>query len=385
MASDGPNDTINTSINATKTFEALANDGGGVHFGQVNQPGRGRTWSVGNGSITYEPGANVTGADVFTYTAYDANGALYTATVSVAITGTPTAVEARDDSVTTSEDTPLWLAPAANDANSAGGPWVNVTLMDLPQHGSAMLGTDGSVTYTPALDWSGTDTFTYSSSDATTSDSATVSITVNPVADVPRPLDDAVLINQGEMAEIDILANDLDPDGGQFDAVAVGQAQVGTATWDPGARMLNYSAPADFAGMDQFTYTVENRTGQATATVLVTVNGAPAANPDLVQVTAGSRTAIDVLSNDTDPESGTLHVIKVGKATAGKVSLAEDSGTVSYRPATGQTGEATFSYTIADDAGNTSDGVVTVTIVAAGNGAPVATNDEFLVGINSPG
>ncbi|HQY30591.1 MAG TPA: Ig-like domain-containing protein, partial [Thermomicrobiales bacterium] len=107
--------------------------------------------------------------------------------------------------------------------------------------------------------------------------------------------------------------------------------------------------------------------------------------PDLVQVTAGSRTAIDVLSNDTDPESGTLHVIKAGKATAGRVSLAEDSGTVSYRPATGQTGEATFSYTIADDAGNTSDGVVTVTIVAAGNGAPLATNDEFLVGINSPG
>ena len=94
-ADPGPNDAISTEINTVVTFEALANDPNVDHFGMVNQPAHGQTWSVGNGTISYFPAANYVGFDAFSYAAFDSAGVEYTATVTVTVNGSPTAVATR--------------------------------------------------------------------------------------------------------------------------------------------------------------------------------------------------------------------------------------------------------------------------------------------------
>ena len=65
--------------------------------------------------------------------------------------------------------------------------------MDNPTNGTLVLNSDGSFTYTPNADFSGTDTFTYFANDGTANSNlaATVTITVNPVNDLPTADDDA--------------------------------------------------------------------------------------------------------------------------------------------------------------------------------------------------
>src|SRR4051812_12496980 len=185
-AQSAPADLLSTTINTTVSYDALANDGKDVHFGEVAQPAHGQTWSVGNGQISYLPAANYVGSDAFTYTAFGATGVAYTAAVSVTVEGTPTAVSTRDDQVSAQEDTPNWIAPLANDAVGPDGGYLTLTVDKAPRHGELTEQGDGSVIYTPIPDWHGTDSFTYTATDGITAAPGEVNITVVPVADLPK-------------------------------------------------------------------------------------------------------------------------------------------------------------------------------------------------------
>ena len=78
-------------------------------------------------------------------------------------------------SFSTDEDTPRAVALSASDAN---GDALSYTVVAQPSHG-ALTGTAPSLTYTPAANYNGPDSFTYKASDNNTdSNVATVSITV---------------------------------------------------------------------------------------------------------------------------------------------------------------------------------------------------------------
>jgi hypothetical protein len=73
----------------------------------------------------------------------------------------------------------------ANDTDSDGD-LLTAIPVDSPTNGTLVLNSDGSFTYTPNLNFNGTDLFTYMANDgASDSDVATVTITVNPVVDPP--------------------------------------------------------------------------------------------------------------------------------------------------------------------------------------------------------
>ncbi|MER9758452.1 Ig-like domain-containing protein [Mesorhizobium sp. M0138] len=72
--------------------------------------------------------------------------------------------EAARDTLETSESTRAAVAALANDADPDGDP-IKVTAVGEPQHGTAEVGPDGSIVYTPAERFSGSDTFTYTVSD----------------------------------------------------------------------------------------------------------------------------------------------------------------------------------------------------------------------------
>lgn len=89
-----------------------------------------------------------------------------------------------DPSVETNEDTPVNINVLANDRVVEGGT-MSIASVTTPGNGTAVIA-GGMVTYTPNTNWSGTDTFEYTISDGLGgSDTATVTVTVNPVNDDP--------------------------------------------------------------------------------------------------------------------------------------------------------------------------------------------------------
>src|SRR5207245_2067035 len=157
--------------------------------------GRGSVALNPDGAITYTPAANFHGTDAFTYRGRNSEGEARNATAMVRVRAANDAPVAGDDAATTEEDHPVTLTAAAllgNDADVDGDP-LRVLTVGEAQNGLTRVNPDGSVTYTPGLDFAGNDQFTYTVSDGHEGNATgTVSITVTPADDPPVVTADAV-------------------------------------------------------------------------------------------------------------------------------------------------------------------------------------------------
>jgi len=234
---------------------------------------------------SYTPPAGFSGVDTFTYDATDgiavSNRATVTVTVGAQANNPPVAV---DDAYTTDEDTVLNVAAPGvleNDSDPDGDP-ITAVLQTGPANGSLALLGDGSFTYTPNPDFNGVDSFTYVANDGELdSNVATVTITVQPVNDAPIANDDAATTTVDTPVDIDVLANDVDPDGDVLSINSFDATSANGGTVSCGATCL-YTPPAGFSGVDTFTYDatdgieVSNR-----ATVTITVQAVAAIEAEI--------------------------------------------------------------------------------------------------------
>src|SRR5206468_2449631 len=133
-----------------------------------------------------------------------------------------------DDSYTTPEDTQLTVsAPGvlANDSD-VDGDALSAALVSNPTHGRSEERRVGTVGYMPALNFNGTDSFTYKASDGQAqSDVATVTIAVTPLNDAPLAAnDDSYTTPEDTQLTVSapgVLANDSDADGDALSAALV--------------------------------------------------------------------------------------------------------------------------------------------------------------------
>ena len=141
-----------------------------------------------------------------------------------------------------------------------------------PDHGSAGIATDcSSVTYAPALDYAGPDTFTILASDGAVATSATVTVVVAPVEDIPVAVADRTTTAPGNGVHIDVTANDRDAESGHLVVVAVSTPANGSAVVNTSGTVTYTPAPG-FVGVDSFSYEVCDPAGScATGVVEVTV------------------------------------------------------------------------------------------------------------------
>src|SRR5205823_651571 len=134
--------------------------GGTLSFAKTTDPGHGTVTVNADGSFTYTPAANYHGADSFTYTVNNASAAgRASQTVSITVSAVPD-LTANDDSFSTSEDAVLSDSVATNDTTTSGGTLSFAKTTD-PGHGTVTVNADGSFTYTPAANYHGADSFTY--------------------------------------------------------------------------------------------------------------------------------------------------------------------------------------------------------------------------------
>src|SRR5204863_501941 len=147
-------------------------------------------------SVSYTPAANYNGADSFTYTIGDGNGGTASATVSVDVTSVNDNPVATADSATVAEDSGATaISVLANDnAGPDAGETLSVTAVTQGAHGSVTF-TATNVSYTPAANYNGADSFTYTIGDGNGGTAtATVSVTVTSVNDNPVGVNDAATV-----------------------------------------------------------------------------------------------------------------------------------------------------------------------------------------------
>src|SRR5205814_5446608 len=135
----------------------------------------------GAGGFTYTPDADFNGTDDFTYQVSDGHGGTSSATVSITVNPVNDAPVAHGGTLATDEDAPGNVTVTATDVD---GDALMFGVVDGPAHGTltSFNADTGAYTYQPAANYNGPDQFTFRASDGNlNSDTAIVSITVNPV------------------------------------------------------------------------------------------------------------------------------------------------------------------------------------------------------------
>lgn len=99
----------------------------------------------------------------------------------------------------------------------------------------------------------------------------------------PTATADSASTTQNNPVVIDVLSNDIDPDGvfPKNSLVIISGPLSGTAAQNPATGLVTYRPAADFVGVDTFTYNVTDIEGKTTNTVTVnvTVNADPSSTP----------------------------------------------------------------------------------------------------------
>ncbi len=388
---DAPNavdDTATVAEDSGSTqINVLSNDydidGDTLSITGVTAPTHGSS-SFSASYVFYTPTANYNGPDGFTYTISDGHGGIDTATVSLTITPVNDAPVATNDTATVIEDSVTnTINVRANDVDIDGDPLTIISVTQ-PAHGSSTF-TSSLVTYTPAANYSGSDSFTYTISDGNGgTDSATVFITVTPVNDPPVAFDDVATVPEDSISySINARANDFDVDGDMLTIVSVTQPSHGSASTN-GTRVF-YSPSLNYFGSDSFTYTIsDGQGGTDTAAIIITVtsiNDPPVAVNDTVTVAEDStNNLINARANDFDIENDPLTIISVTQPSHGTSSTS--SGFVFYTPAANYNGQDSFTYTISDGNGGIDIGTIFITVTPM-NDPPNAVDDTATVAEDS--
>ena len=429
------NDAVTTTENSTVSGSVFVDNGSGSDSDPDGDPitvaavngtaagvgagvagSNGGTFTINaDGSYSFVPGtsfddlaAGQTRTTSVSYTISDGQGGTSTATVVVTVTGQNDAPVAVNDMFATNEDTPVTFDVRSNDSDVDGGT-ITVTQINgqniasggsvAVTGGTVTLNGDGTLTFTPAPDFNGSPSFTYTISDGQGGTATgTVNGTVNPVQDPPVAANDAFATDEDTAATFDVRGNDSDPDGDALSVTQINGMNIvpgssvtvtgGTVTLNADGT-LTFTPAANFYGSPSFTYTIsDGHGGTATATVNGTVNPVqdpPVAVNDAFTTNEDTAVTFDVRGNDSDPDGDALSVTQINgtnivpggsvAVTGGTVTL-NANGTLTFTPTPNFNGSPSFAYTISDGQGGSATATVNGTVVAV-NDAPVANDDTF--------
>src|SRR3989344_2887997 len=222
-----------------------------------------------DGSFTYQPNQNFDSIDSFTYVATNGTHNSNNATVTLFVNPINDAPIAQNDTASTPEDTPVTIPVLNNDFDVDDDFFI---INSITQGTNGTITTNGTtVTYTPNLDFNGTDSFVYTISDGILTDNATVYVTVGLVNDAPIAQNDTATTLENTPIIISVLHNDSDVDSDLLTINSITQGSNGTITTN--GTTITYTPHLNFTGTDSFTYTISDgvhTSNSAMVTVIVT-------------------------------------------------------------------------------------------------------------------
>ncbi|NPC57317.1 cadherin-like domain-containing protein [Caenimonas soli] len=311
-----------------------------------------------DGTWSFTPAADFNGTVSFSYTISDGtamtpgSASLLVTPVNDAPSTTPVALPA------VSEDSPaITITPTQLLANAGDVDGDTLTVSGLAaSSGSLTANADGTWSFTPAADFTGTVSFSYSVSDGTAAVAGSASLTVTPVNDAPTSAPVTLPAISEDSAAIiitptQLLANAADVDGDTLTVSGLAASSGSLAANADGT--WSFTPAADFNGMVSFSYRVSDgvATAAGSASLQVTaVNDAPTTAPLTLPPAAEDSAVIipptQLLANAGDVDGDTLTVS--GLAASSGSLIANADGTWSFTPAADFNGTVSFSYSVSD-------------------------------------
>ncbi len=331
------------------------------------------------GAYTYNPATNYNGTDTFNYTVSDGVATSTPATITITVTAVNDAPVASNASFSTAEDTAATKTLPGTDVDNAS---LTYAISTPPAHGTitGFVAATGAYTYTPATNYSGQDSLSYTVSDGTAiSAPATVSITVTAVNDAP-------VASAGSFSTAeDTATNKTLPAGtdveGQTLTYAISTPPThGTITnLNATTGAYTYTPATNYNGTDTFVYVASDGTATsapAAITITVTaVNDAPVASN--ASFSTAEDTAATKTLPGTDVDNASLtYAITTPPAHGTITNLNTATGAYTYTPATNYNGPDSLNYTVSDGVATSTPATITITVTAV-NDAPAASNGSF--------
>lgn len=251
---------------------------------------------TGNWLCRYTPNTNFAGSDSFTYRTNDGTVNSNTSTVSITVlplNDAPTLTGPL--AISTAEDTAKAFNLVAG--SDVDGDTLSYVVTTGPANGTLVcpVATAVACTYTPNLNYNGTDSFVYRVTDGTlNSATVTASITVTAVNDAPLVAADQSLTTRDNFSYSFTIdpGNDVDTAQGTLTYKLISGPATGTLSncISTGAyssdRTCSYIAPVQFDGSVSFTYLVYDGAldSATTATITIDVNDETPTTPNLSAV-----------------------------------------------------------------------------------------------------
>ncbi|MBI2314517.1 S8 family serine peptidase [Candidatus Daviesbacteria bacterium] len=179
------NKSVNEGSELTFTAEADDEEGGTLTFSLIGAP-TGATINSSTGTFSWTP-TEAQGPNTYTFTisVSSSTGTNVSEEIVVTVNEVNIAPVASGSTQTTDEDTAKVITLSATDADLPANT-LTYSIVAGPSHGSLSAVSGNSVTYTPAANYNGSDSFTFRVNDGSVnSNTATINITVNAVNDAP--------------------------------------------------------------------------------------------------------------------------------------------------------------------------------------------------------
>lgn len=291
---------------------------------------------------------------------------------------------ANDQSISTNEDAVHFFTADASDTD---GDNLNLQILSAPSKGSVG-GSIPNLFYNPHPNANGSDSFTYRVTDPFgAQDTATVSVTINPLNDAPVANAQSVTLTEEDPAtNITLAGSDVDGNSLSYSVESNPTKGVLGGT----APNLTYTPNANAFGADSFTFSVNDGSVNSNiATVSITINGVsdpPTADAQLVTLDEDTPTPITLTGTDPDGDSLTF-------AIATPPDHGDLSGTapdVTYTPDENYFGADSFTFTVNDGTTTSAAATVSVTVFAVNdtptaNPQSVTTNEDVALDITLVG
>jgi VCBS repeat-containing protein len=351
-----------------------------VSYRLVSSPSNGTLSVDDDGVFTYNPAENFNGLDRFEYEVTDSSGVTNTGTVIITVTSVNDLPVASEQSIETDEDTDGSGQTSATDVDH-GVSELRYRLLQPATNGAVTISELGEISYTPNTNYNGDDSFIYEVVDPENgTDTATVALTIHPVADLPNGANDEleILVSEdtlfsGQLTVTDVdggtityQLSDADSEKSEFGSSSV-NSESGDYSYQPS---LNYNGGngdgRDYQD-DSFKVVVFDdaiETGRITVNIEVTpVDDPPIAEEGFYSTAVDVPLNGDLVASDVDDDTLIFSVVD-DSSMEGSLTLNAD-GSFDYIPPDGEVVEDSFTFEVSDGQQTTAPSKAQISVVLA--------------------
>ena len=353
-------------------------------------PSNGKVIVNSDGTYTYTPNKDYNGEDSFVVVVSDGNGGTAESTVTITITPVNDAPVTNNYSHTIKEDTSVDGKVVGTDID---GDTLTYSISgSQPNNGKVVVNSDGNYTYTPNINYVGTDEFKVLVDDGKGGKAiSTVSIIVTEANDAPTidetsanfdPITGNYKHTIPEDTQVSGAVKAEDVDGDKLTYTLESDASNGTVSVSSNGS-YTYTPDKNFNGNDSFTILVSDGNGGtviATVEIKVTpVND----NPEVVNLAPTTGAYEHITPEDTpilgqviaeDPDGDDL-TFKLENSPSNGKALVNPDGTYSYAPNKRFFGKDSFTVLVSDGKGGTAIATVNITVTEV-NEVPIIDVDS---------